>query len=251
MEEFQKIVYSHRNDVTARAIKWLGKKAKFERMLMEAERRRQPVLIEAIERARRLMPWNDRKVLLGRGEAAIKEMGKRNREISDKKIWEKVDEDESETMGRVYCASKNNLCEILGDGEGHLKDTSMAYRVLRTILRENLFGENAMPFTRERQDELVRLALSLAREEIMIYTDILHVVAACGGLGMLPPMQITLLALESPALFIRKCDGAVNFGGLAARAYAREMETSLALIELLYPEEQSEISGQVFDFASS
>jgi len=251
MEEFQKIVYSHRNDVTARAIKWLGKKAKFERMLMEAERRRQPVLIEAIERARRLMPWNDRKVLLGRGEAAIKEMGKRNREISDKKIWEKVDEDESETMGRVYCASKNNLCEILGDGEGHLKDTSMAYRVLRTILRENLFGENAMPFTRERQDELVRLALSLAREEIMIYTDILHVVAACGGLGMLPPMQITLLALESPALFVRKCDGAVNFGGLAARAYAREMETSLALIELLYPEEQSEISGQVFDFASS
>ena len=251
MEEFQKIVYSHRNDVTARAIKWLGKKAKFERMLMEAERRRQPVLIEAIERARRLMPWNDRKVLLGRGEAAIKEMGKRNREILDKKIWEKVDEDESETMGRVYCASKNNLCEILGDGEGHLKDTSMAYRVLRTILRENLFGENAMPFTRERQDELVRLALSLAREEIMIYTDILHVVAACGGLGMLPPMQITLLALESPALFVRKCDGAVNFGGLAARAYAREMETSLALIELLYPEEQSEISGQVFDFASS
>lgn len=249
MKEFQEIVFRHRNELTARIIDWLRRKARFEGMFAEGERRGNPILEDAIRRASRI-PQGDREVLAEGRRAAIGEIAKKNLEARDKKMWERIEAEECRTFGSAFKAGRSSLCDILGDGENHRRDTSDAYSTLRAVLNRNLFGDAAMPFTRPQQDELVCLALSLAKDEILLCGDIMHVVITCKGLGIAPPAQIVLIATTTPALFLVNDAYGLDVDGLAGRAGGRKLEASLALIELLYPEEQDEIGGRVFNFAS-
>jgi hypothetical protein len=227
--KFQKILLTEGEGFSLKMAHWIKKKLEF-KLLLEERMGRNPK---------------------GMGPEEIAEANRKAFRAFRGTLRGKVDVEHIRSTNILRDLAKDGFCSAVGDLQLHLLDAEQVYSSVKQKMGGWLFGNDAILMGADEIAEMKGRVFEIAREELLLSRDIVHLFMASRGLELALPESLDgadgLLAYEHGFFSqVVEMDIKVYMGFVDAAANSPVL-SSLELARILYPDSEAEVVSEIFD----